>query len=849
MPISVPNPYTGKDDETCSVSFAAQQKLNETGVSGQQTESEYNKSKILGEIGVMKAKLDGGQIPDGTKVLTYHTKEGLRGYYFVKGGKLKDRLYDKDGKVISKESFTSFSNGEYMVNLGKYNVAIPQSVAPKPKPEGVPLTKAEAQLIDDGEGAFSSDPDKVLAVNAAGDFITFDDKSDKFLLHTKAEDGYGYVVSDQKQLIQSYTNNSQWFKPDDKATTPNATPKVTTPTTKVSAPVASPTPAPAVNPASGSVGSMSNEDVAAMFVKIKDDLVKELGINIKGANSDLDAVVHKSIGGKTGYTQAEVKAKIDAYKADGNKLSALKKKVMAGTKKVPDGKPQQTKAATPSTPITVPGKHPQTDPKPNGVPTVATPAVAKEAKEEVKAEVKADPAKHYSDEDVAAAYIIAKDKIVAQSGGAYTLYSKNDQMEADIYAEILSKTGVYSLQAKAMIANYLASGKKLSQLKKSLAKQGAFTPQADTLKKSSGDKSQADKAKDVDAKADAGYTPTSTPAAGTPPTDTGKPQPKRVEKEDAKAGEIDHISQSDQLAIYQAYKAKGHLAYLSSGPGANYDAMAALQVQYKASGADYTLLQLMRVIDAQGAKKFNAENTKLLEKQVATWLTTPDGTNHIKSAEQKLIKLAEDAKKAKEIAEAAKKLEANQPPLPADSASFYDLSLAEAKELDREWQRIKPRTAAEVDGLRHYTGSAYHTMNGYLRGLQSSIDDRNKKAIKDAKNGMRPTTKPLLLRRGTGRKQFGLEDINSIWGLTGKTVTDGGFLSTSAGGQAAFGGKILMEVEAPVGTPMAYVDPFSKHPGENEMLLQAGLFYKVLNVRKAGHQFVVRLRVVNEDGK
>ena len=48
---------------------------------------------------------------------------------------------------------------------------------------------------------------------------------------------------------------------------------------------------------------------------------------------------------------------------------------------------------------------------------------------------------------------------------------------------------------------------------------------------------------------------------------------------------------------------------------------------------------------------------------------------------------------------------------------------------------------------------------------------------------------------------------------------------------------------------MAYVAPISKYPHENEMLLQAGMEYKVLNVRRENGTWVVRMRVVNWPGK
>lgn len=717
MPVTVHNPYSKKDEETCSVSFAAQQKVV-SGVSSQQTEGEFAHSKLMGELGVIQGKLTNGQIANGTKVVVF-SAEGVRGYFYVKNGELHKKAFTDSGNLVSDVP-SSINTAKLWTGLEGFTVTIPKAS---------PAGNTDASPVNSG---------------------------------------------------------------------------------------------------SSSAGSMSHEDVAAMFVKIKDDLAKEKGLNIKGANPELDQVVYQAIGDKTGYTADEVKGKIDAYKADGNKLSALKKKVLLGTKKVPD-------------------------PKPNGVPTKVTDTVTAAAKEVVVEKVEAQPAKVYSDEDIAAAYIIAKDFIVATNTKGWTLYTKNEEMDAHIALKIKLKTGLTAVQQKQAIANYLGSGKKLSQLKKSLAKQGAFTPQADTLKKSGADKVQADKEKDIAAKADAGYTPTPTPAvAGIA---TGKPAPKRVEREAEQAGSIEHITNANQLAIYQAFKSKGNASYLSSTNQQTYDALAAVQTTFQANGQDYTLLQLLRVIDNQGAIKFKAENGKLFEKKVATWLTSPDGTAHIKANEVKLAKMAEQAKANAEAAKLAKKLENNQPPLPPDSALFQDWELEKAKRVSATWLEAKPWTAKEKSDLKHYTGSSYVEMNGYLRSQGSrSISERSRKAIQGAKEGMRPTTEPILVKRGTGLEQFESLGVhrgsdNLVWSLTGRTFKDEGFLSTSAGGRAAFSGAARLEIECPVGTPMAYVAPISKYPSENEMLLQAGMEYKVLNIRKEGNTFVVRMRVVNWPGK
>lgn len=769
MPVTVTNPYSGEPEQTCSVSFAAQQKLAETDVSGKQTEAEFNLSKQLGEWGVIVAKLKQGEIPKGTKLLTFEAPPTIRGF-LKSNGKSQPVLVKYDSAGKKNEYPVDYDFGEDLINAKMYKTAIPQAVQEPAKKESAPT---------------------------------------------------------------------------------------------VAAAVASPS----VTPGSTSPGSMTHEDVAALFVKVKDDLAKEKGLNIKGANPELDQVVYQAIGDGTGYTAAEVKAKIDAYKATGAKLSALKKKVLAGTKKVPDLN-KDVKLSEPAKDFK---PLPKPDPKPNDVPTMATTKLKNEIKEEVKKEAEAKPTKVYSNEDVAAQYIIAKDKVVAESGGKWTLYSKSDEMDKLIASQVEQKTGFTAQQQKQAIAEYLASGKKLSQLKKALAKQGAFTPQADTLKSGPSKKSLADKEKEVSAKADAGYTPTPTPSAGTPPTDTGKPAPKRVEREAEQSGDISDIPASVRKLYFDKFKATGSKSWLSSGPASNYDGFLQVQKEMQLYGhsKNVTLLQIIRVVDEEGAKKTKVANGKLFEKQVATWLTTPEGTAYIKTAEEKALQAAqaaavaakkaeEAAKLAAELAKKAKEMEANQPPLPADSAQYQPWDLDKARRISRTWLDREPWTAKQQRDLKHYTGSAYTEMNGYLRGRNTSISDRSKTAIDGAKEGMRPTTEPILVSRGTGLSQFsslgitggyGSNDGDLLFGAVGKTFKDEGFLSTSAGGRAAFGGAATLEIECPVGTPMAYVAPISKYPHENEMLLQAGMEYQILHTRKENGRYVVRMRVVNWPGK
>lgn len=855
MALNFVNPYSGEPDQTCSVSFAAQQDMA-GGVSSPQTEAQFNQSKMLGEWGVIKAKLAKGQIPHGTKVLSYtNPNSGSRGYFFVKGSSLYQQAFTSKGVKVPATKVEAVVP-EAFITSKILKASIPQAVAPNPKPEPVVVQYGDPGFVQANKSVWSDG--HIIAVNANGQqYLKFNKGTNKIEVWSVGTDTGTWSKTKEATLLSNAMDDAEtWHKPDGSTTTSSATPATVTPPAPPTQ-VAAPTPSSPVNPGSTSVGSMSHEDVSAMFVKIKDDLAKQKGLNIKGANTQLDQEVYAAIGAKTGYTAEEVKGKIDAYKAAGNKLSALKKKVMAGTKKVPEGNPQPTHA-TPAAPLNVgvATNTPASDPKPHGVPTVATPALAHAIKNDVAAAVNANPGKVYSDEDVAAAYIIAKDKVVAESNGKWTLYTKSDELDAAIADEIKGKTGLSPDQQKQKIANYLATGKKLSALKKQLAKQGAFTPKADTLKKSGSALTQAEKDALAASHAANGYTPTPTPATGTPPTSTGSPPPAAVKKKAQESGDITGISDALKKLYFDKFKQKGSQSYLSSDTGSNYEGLASTLAEMKMLGhsKDLTLLQLVRVVDEYGAQKAGVANGHLFEEKVVKWLTTPAGTKYVKDKAAEIAKAAEAANKKAELEKQAKLLEANQPPLPADSALFQDWSLEKAKRISRTWLAAKPWDDRQQRDLKYYTTNAYTRINGYLRGTNPNASTRVKNAVVGARAGMRPTTEPILVKRGTGLNQFtslgvGSSDASLIWGITGKTFKDEGFLSTSAGGRAAFGGAALLEIECPVGTPMAYVDPISAYPGENEMLLQAGMEYKVLNVRKQDGTFVVRLRVVNWPGK
>jgi hypothetical protein len=278
--------------------------------------------------------------------------------------------------------------------------------------------------------------------------------------------------------------------------------------------------------------------------------------------------------------------------------------------------------------------------------------------------------------------------------------------------------------------------------------------------------------------------------------------------------------------IYDFFK-KQSGTYLTSGPESIYE--AALKVADKFS-AEYgvfshdDVLAILKVVDRQGALKFGVTNENLFEKKLVEWLQTPAGKQWFQTKAEADYWLS------------------NQPALPADSDLFETMTTTQARSMQTtmgDW------TYEQQSALRFYTGSGYHDMNGFLRGKTRAVSDVVKRYIRDAKSGMKPVTRNFLVHRGTNYTQFGVHSFEELVRMVGMDVTDEGFVSTSVGGRAAFSSNnVIMEIEVPKGAKAAYLKPISNFPSENELLLAPGTRFRILQVKKVGHQTQVRLRVI-----
>jgi hypothetical protein len=144
-----------------------------------------------------------------------------------------------------------------------------------------------------------------------------------------------------------------------------------------------------------------------------------------------------------------------------------------------------------------------------------------------------------------------------------------------------------------------------------------------------------------------------------------------------------------------------------------------------------------------------------------------------------------------------------------------------------------PQTNGQINALKTYTGTTYTKINGYLRGVGGYPETPYLKGlVKQMSSGMRPLKFPMKSFRGSDLKVFGVTNVGDLQKMVGKTVTDKGFMSTSINEKKKFGGQVSMEIHLPTGAKVSYVAGFSQHPGEQELLLDKGMQYKIKSVEK-----------------
>lgn len=321
---------------------------------------------------------------------------------------------------------------------------------------------------------------------------------------------------------------------------------------------------------------------------------------------------------------------------------------------------------------------------------------------------------------------------------------------------------------------------------------------------------------------------------------------------------IAHIPFDKQQEILGDLKAMPSGKYLSDPKETTYGNLLALASAHGTADQPLSVMQVLKSIDNAFSKQLGVANGNKWENEFVDWLKTPAGKAFADANPTPDANLVQKLKgvydgPSTDMQELSKKVKLLPGPGKFDAAKpssdFQVVNTAEATKLREQMLADGggKYSSSELSGIKTYTGSSYTTMNSYLRGQTSDISAHYKTAIKNTQAAMRPLPQDVLLHRGTGWAQLpeGFNSPEKAKKLIGKTILDEAFVSTSVGGGAAFGGPLLLEIEAPKGTHAAYVEGVSSHNGEREMLLAAGQHFQILSVTTKGHQTVLRMRVVD----
>lgn len=330
--------------------------------------------------------------------------------------------------------------------------------------------------------------------------------------------------------------------------------------------------------------------------------------------------------------------------------------------------------------------------------------------------------------------------------------------------------------------------------------------------------------------------------------------------------DITKYSLTQQMDVLASFKTHVTGSYLTDTPEQIFEHLqqTLLQLKTNPSYQNMTMMQLVKMIDEAGAKKMGVANKHLFETKMRDYLKTPSGKAHAAKPVKKAAKKA-----AKKVAKKATPsysttptpvTPGTKPPTPSlspnvqaasptSTRSFDSIYHAEVLQMrDEMMAQQGDWSAAQKSSLRYYTSNAgYDAMNKCLRGL-GPCSPTTLKHIREAQAGMRRTTRNAIFRRGTYGDEFPgfskFATFADLKTLQGRRLKADSFLSSSYGDRPGFDKPVWIEFEAPAGTPVGYLRDISHYPGENEMLLGAGLEYEVLSVTQSGHKTIVRVRII-----
>lgn len=278
----------------------------------------------------------------------------------------------------------------------------------------------------------------------------------------------------------------------------------------------------------------------------------------------------------------------------------------------------------------------------------------------------------------------------------------------------------------------------------------------------------------------------------------------------------------------------GHAAFVEVEHLDGLDKVIDVMRRHKAANPDLTPDELLTAADAAAAKKYPP----------ATYPKLVGFYSRLLGNHKDAIGRPAPSRPAPKPAMTPKKA-----PDPQDYPRITD------KQAQQMQDALPPPWSGEQRiGLRYYTGNSA-VPNGLLRGWikppgKSATEQKKiaaaQKQIEAAKAALRPSDRPMLVRRTAGPEQFGVATTKELAALIGNRFVERGFMSTTTRNNANVGGKVRIDIEVPEGTPLAFVRSISKYPNEDEVLLAPGLKYTILSVEGPLGRPLVRIRVEPE---
>lgn len=259
---------------------------------------------------------------------------------------------------------------------------------------------------------------------------------------------------------------------------------------------------------------------------------------------------------------------------------------------------------------------------------------------------------------------------------------------------------------------------------------------------------------------------------------------------------------------------------------------------------DLTMADALDIMDQSLKKKSgNPFRTK-----VEKWLKTKAGKQHalVKGGSASLggttpkVSPASSSSQATPVKQTAKYVDhggALNPQLTRTTANILQQRMNEATP--------PPWTAAQKSALTKYTGGSYTTINKCARAT-APCDPATKKTLNDINAAMKPSTDDIVVYRKTNPSSFGITSGADLQAMVGKTISDNGVISTSIK-STLWTGQLHLEIEAPKGSMIAWVQPISHHPGEDEMVVAPGTHYDIVEVTPPtyeGGPYRVKLRII-----